>query len=249
MLNQVVSEIIKLNYFKGLKSGFLLVFLALLIYRLLDQFFTVQIDFLVRSSDGLDSKLWVWAILSLISSMLFPLLVAVLCSYSLVFNRRRGLEVFLADHFEMTFLESLRSWGKAFLWGLVFIIPGLIKMSFYFLVPYVAMFSRGYKAGTIDALKLSEVISKKFWTKLNVYVTIFFLVYPFLISTGFDQYTLISKHPISALALIAVETAMMMLFNYLILKEFFKYTDYDTNDLNRNVNELKSQGDLHVTYV
>ena len=70
----------------------------------------------------------------------------------------------MGEKFELAFVETLRAWGKTFLWCFLFIIPGLIKYTYYLMAPFVVLFSRKYAAGEEDALKYSEQLSKKFWT-------------------------------------------------------------------------------------
>ncbi len=168
----VVTEY-KLNYFKALRSSFLLIFLAMVVYRNIDQFLTKQIESIIRSQDGINSIIWAWGGLSLVTSILFPTVVAIICLYALRYNSLRNLSGFFNDHFELSFLETLRALAYSFLWGLLFIIPGLIKMSYYYLTIFVVLFSPAYAKGRVDALEESALISKQHWLKLNLIIAFF----------------------------------------------------------------------------
>ncbi len=238
ILNHVVTIIPKPQFFLALKSSFLLIFLATLFYRLIDQFTTKQIEGLIRSSDGISSVVWGWAGLSLVLSILFPTLLAVISLYALRNNSLKRFGFFLRNHLELSILETLRAWGISILWGFLFIIPGLIKMSYYYLTTFVVLFSPEYARGEVDALKKSAEISKRHWGILNLSVTVFYFVIPILVSTIFDEYTVFEKHPFFAAAFCGVEAVTVLLFHYFVLKLFF--------------NEFMTppdQGELHVAYV
>lgn len=213
----------KLQFFKALKSSFLLIFLATLIYRLVDQYTTKQIEGIIRSSDGISSMIWFWASISLILSILFPTFVAIISLYALKNNSLRRLGRFLNDKLELSILETMRAYGSAILWGFLFIIPGLIKMSYYYLTTFVVLFSPDYAEGKVDALEKSTEISKHHWVALNLLITLFYLVIPVITSTIFDEYTVFDKHPISAAAYCGLEAVFTLLFHYIVLNMFLGY--------------------------
>ena len=239
ILNHVVTIIHKPQFFKALKSSFLLIFLATLTYRLVDQFTTKKIEGLIRSSDGISSIVWGWAGLSLLLSILFPTLVALISLYALRNNSVNRFGIFLRNHLELSILETVRAWGISILWGFLFIIPGIIKMSFYYLTTFVVLFSPEYARGEVDALKKSAEISKRHWGILNLSVTVFYFVIPILVSTIFDEYTVFEKHPLFAAVFCGVEAVSVLLFHYFVLKLFF----------NEFVSPIVDQGELNVAYV
>ncbi len=232
-----MTTINKLSYFKALKSSFLLIFLATLVYRIVDQFTTKQIESIIRSSEGISSNIWFWGALSLVLSILFPTLVAIISLYALKNNSLRKFGSFLIDKLELTVLETMRAYGVSILWGFLFIIPGLIKMSYYYLTTFVVLFLPEYDEGKVDALKKSEEISKHHWMTLNLLVTLFYLIIPVITSTIFDEYTVFDKHPVSAAAYCGLEAIFTLLFHYIVLKLFINYFITD------------SQGASDVTYV
>lgn len=241
-----MTTINKLSYFKALKSSFLLIFLATLVYRIVDQFTTKQIEVIIRSSEGISSSIWFWGALSLVLSILFPTLVAIISLYALKNNSLRKFGSFLSDKLELTILETMRAYGVSILWGFLFIIPGLIKMSYYYLTTFVVLFLPEYDEGKVDALKKSEEISKHHWMTLNLLVTLFYLIIPVITSTIFDEYTVFDKHPLSAAAYCGLEAVFTLLFHYIVLKLFISYfiTESAPSDTTSNI-----QGASDVTYV
>ena len=166
--------------------------------------------------------IWVWGSVSLVSTLFFPLLISLLCSQTLSQSTRSAGNFFSAK-FELGLIETLRAWGQTFLWCFVFIIPGLIKYTYYLMAPYVVFFSERYAEGKVDALKYSAQLSKKFWWRLNLWITVFYFVIPLALSSALDEYRLFSIHPITAVFCVLLETVLILIFNYLILKVFFKY--------------------------
>lgn len=206
-----------------LKPFVLLIFSALLISTVTDQFLQNQIENVIRSKDGLSNIIWFWGFLSLVNVMVFPLLVAVLSSFFLVSNRaENNIQHFFKNNLELCFIETLRAWGRSFLWSFLFIIPGLIKFADYILTPFVVMFSNKYKNGEVDALQYSTLISKKFWWRIQLWLSVFYLVIPITLYFLFDEYQLFAIHPISATLLVFLKTFIELLFHFLILKLFIK---------------------------
>ncbi len=220
MLNHGVVENSEISYFKALKSCFLLIFLASFLFKFSDQLITQQIEIMMKSEDGLTTALWGWLSIWMIISILFPIFITLTCVFALRIKYFTSFKQFIQQHLEMTLLETLRSWGKSFLWGLLFIIPGFIKMSFYLLVPYIVILNTDYKKGSIDALKLSEKISKKYWLKISFLFFIFFIFIPIFSSTFFDEWQVFDKHFLTAILFTAFDSILILLFNYLILKNF-----------------------------
>lgn len=237
----------KLEFFKALKSSFLLIFLATLIFRIVDQFTTKQIEGIIRSNEGISSIIWFWASISLLLSILFPTFVAIISLYALKNNSLRKFGVFLRDKLELSILETMRAYGISILWGFLFIIPGLIKMSYYYLTTFVVLFSPDYEEGKVDALKKSEEISKHHWVTLNLLVTFFYLVIPSITSTIFDEYTVFDKHPATAALYCGLEAVCTLLFHYIVLKLFLGY--FITDNTNSDSSTSNIQGAPHVTYV
>jgi hypothetical protein len=218
----LAQQSIKIEFNRIFSLNFLLIFLAALIAALTDQSLNRKIEQVIKSPDGLSNMIWVWGIASLGSSLFFPLLISMLCSYTLsnAFNSKRTM---LKEKFELALIETLRAWGKTFLWCFVLIIPGLIKYAFYLLSPFVVFFSKKYAEGKVDALEMSEKIAKKFFWKLNIWVTLFYFLLPIALSATLDEFKVFQFHPISATVCVLFETILIVVFHYLILKLFIRY--------------------------
>lgn len=204
------------------RPGFLLVFLALLASTLIDQSLNKQIETLIQSTNGLTNMIWFWGALSLLSAIVLPLVCTLLCCHTLA-NIKVSPLSFIQTNFELSLIETLRAWGKTFLWCFLFIIPGLIQFTYYMMAPFVVMFSKKYRAGEVDALDYSKKLTKKFWHRLNFWLLIFYFFVPLAISSVLDEKQLFRSHPIMATLIVVLETFIYFLFNFLILKLFLKY--------------------------
>lgn len=244
MITHVVSVEQNLRTFnlpRAIKIAFLPIFLALLIAGNLDQFINLKIEGILRSPNGLSQMIWMYGFLSIFSSLLFPLIVSFFASFALSksiqnheYNQFKpfSLKTFLGDNFELSFIETLRAWGKTFLWTFLFIIPGLIKFFLYIPVPFVVFFSRRYQNGEVDALKLSQKISRKHWFWLAVYMMMFTFVVPMILSISLDQYRVFREYFVYASLLTAVDTIIIIVFHYYILKLILQFIkDFDVEEV------------------
>ncbi len=233
ILNDVVITFEKKNYLDAIRSGFVLIFSATMISTLATQFLDSKIEKIISSQNGLSPMIWIWGFLSLMTAILFPLLQSLLCSFYLSKNflPEKKFSTFLKSHTELSLIETLRSWGKAFLWCFAFIIPGLIKYSYYLLAPYIVVFSKMYQLGDIDALNYSEKIFKKYWAYFSVQLFIFYFLFPALLSVIVDEYRQLNLHPLSAAFSVALEALIILFFHYLIFKKLFFYLQNE-KDLN-----------------
>ena len=253
MINHVVSTNYDYSIFSFKKSvglSFLPITLILFISTNIDQFLNSKIEIILKSQDAFPAILWLWVALSIASSFLFPLFATLIASYNisrtlkkpnLSTYKPRSLSSFFANTFELSLLESLRAFGSACLWGLLFIIPGIVKYSYYLLTPFVVFFSQKYQNGEVDALEMSKVISKKFWWKLNTLIIVFAFLIPIILSTSFDEYTSFKNHFLSATILVAASAFVTIIFHYLILKNFFVHLAEEEL--------IQNTGDSNGTYV
>lgn len=187
-----------------------------------DQYFSHQIELLISSKDGLSNMIWIWGGLSILSAIFFPLLISLLCAYTLV-SHHSHIKKYFSENLELGIIESLRAWGKTFLWTFVFVIPGLIKYIHYILTPFVVAFSERYKKGEVDALEYSTKIAKSFYWSIKCWMGVFYLIIPAIMYFVFDEWRMFSNHPISATLLVGVETVIELLFHFIILKMFINY--------------------------
>ena len=188
----------------------------------MDQFLTKQVEVLISSKDGLSNMIWVWGGLSVLSAIMFPLLISMFCAYFLI-SSTKSLNEFVEENFELSFIETLRAWGKTFLWSFVFFLPGVIKYINYILTPFVVMFSRKYKRGEVDALEYSTLISKKFFWSIKMWLGLFYVIVPVLFYALFDEYRVFSTHPVAATLVAGLETLVEIIFHFIILNLFIKF--------------------------
>lgn len=212
-------QINKLNLKTFFSPLFLLIFSATLLYTLTDQFVTKQVELLISSKDGLSNMIFFWGFVSIFSSLVFPLLASTICSYYFV-KTDKTLTSFFATYFELGFIESLRSWGKVFLWGFLLILPAFYKYIQLVLTPYVVFFSKKYQQGKVDALDYSKLFSKKFWWRLKLYLTFFMLVVPACKYYFFDNFVQFSETPAQATLIVFGLSLAEILFQYGVLKLF-----------------------------
>ena len=199
-----------------------------------DQVITRKVEAIISSKDGLNNTIWFWAGLSLFTTILFPLLTALLSSFCII-KSDKNLKNFVGENLELSFVETLRAWGSAFMWSFVLILPGLRKFIHYTFTPHVVFFSRRYKAGEVDALEYSEVIAKKFWKKLNLWLTVYFLIIPIIFYVLFENYRLFSMYPLAATGLVLLKTVVEYCFNFNLLQILIKYlneTEYEVVNVN-----------------
>ncbi len=203
----------------------MLIFSATLVSTLFQQFLDKKIEKIIGSPSGLNSMIWVWGFLSLLAAVLFPLIQSLLCSFYLSRSLcpQKKITTFISEYFELSLIETLRAWGKSFLWFFVFIIPGFIKYSYYTLAPFVVLFSKMYSLGETDALKISEKIFKKYWVYFSIQLFLFYFLLPLVLSTALDQYRSFHLHPATAVLSLIFETLFILLFHYLVLKKIFLY--------------------------
>lgn len=178
-----------------------------------------QIEIVIQAPTGLSNMIWFWGALSLSTSLFFPLLLSMLCCHSLT-TVEVNASRFLKNKFELGLIETLRAWGKTFAWCFVFIIPGLIKYTYYLLAPFVVMFSKKYADGEVDALEHSKTISKAFWWRLNLWLAVFYMVIPLATSALLDEKKVFANHPVTAVMSVLMETVLLYAFHFLILKSF-----------------------------
>jgi hypothetical protein len=188
----------------------------------MDQFLTKQVEVLISSKDGLSNMIWVWGGLSVLSAIMFPLLISMFCAYFLI-SSTKSLNEFIDENFELSLIETLRAWGKTFLWSFLFFLPGVIKYINYILTPFVVMFSRKYKRGEVDALEYSTLISKKFFWSIKMWLGLFYVIVPILFYALFDEYRVFSTHPVAATLVVGLETLVEIIFHFIILNLFIKF--------------------------
>ena len=214
------------HFFSSLKFGFLPLYSAVVISLIIDQSLNLKIETILRSPDGLSNSIWIWGGLSLISTLIFPVLFT-LSSCFFITEKIKGLSisqfpVFLKQHFELTLLESMRAWAYMFLWFFVLFFPMVYKFVSYTMTPFLVVYSPAYARGEINALKTSELITKEFFIKLFLLLVCFYIILPTAGTLIFDQYKLFRNYPFQSLALAGIDAFLIYTIHFFILKMFFK---------------------------
>ena len=194
-----------------------------------DQVLTSKVESIVSSKDGLSNMIWVWGGLSLLSAILFPMIMAMLCSYSILGRTDSAATDFMKSNIELSIIENMRAWGKAFMWSFLLILPGIAKFILYTLTPYVVLFSKNYKTGKVDALEYSTLITKKHLKEVNWWLTVFYLFIPTALYVIGEPYRLISETPAKATILILIRTLSEYCFHYFMLKIFINFINENEN--------------------
>ncbi|MBC7743229.1 MAG: hypothetical protein H7061_13605 [Bdellovibrionaceae bacterium] len=210
-----------MNFKNVTLKGLVLLFSAVLISTIVNQIVDQRIDDAIRAPEGLSNAIWYWGAISLLSTLFFPLLFNLISSQLLISNLG-SVKTFFNEKFELGCVETLRAWGKCFLWTFVFIIPGIVAFTNYFMTPFIVLFSKKYAHGEVDALKYSTQLTKMFFWRLQLWLTVFYFLIPLSLSVLLDEYRLFAVHPLSAFICILVETYFILLFHYLILQVFLK---------------------------
>lgn len=186
--------------------------------QLFDQWVLVSTQKVMMSDKG-QSGIWIFATLSILSSILTPLVATllVLSSWTTLGNNAVAAFKFFRAHLSWLIREQLRVFGKVILWSLLFILPGIWKFMELSLVPWVVCLDPEYQAGRKDSLQASREVFYRIWGRLTLLGLVFWLLIPFLM-TSFDSYRSYSAHPMSAFGLSLVDVCIFILFQWLVLK-------------------------------
>lgn len=112
--------------------------------------------------------------------------------------------------------EWLRAMGETSLWTFAFIIPGLIRLVDYSLLPFVCFYHPAYQRGEIDALRTCRSLAKgrrgvlwALWIGLGLLV-------PLILTALFGDYESFNDHPLMATLLVTLDAAIQILSFWLI---------------------------------
>ncbi|MGZ3768883.1 MAG: hypothetical protein ACXVCP_03985 [Bdellovibrio sp.] len=213
------------------KKVFLPLFVLVVFTNNIDQYLNIRIESALMDPTAPQQKIFLFGFLSLLSSIIFPILCLTAALYGLncLSGWNKSLSAFLQKNLNQIYIETLRSWGKTLLWSLLFILPGIWKFIEYGLVPFVVTSSPKYDDGKEDALKRSAEIVRHH--KLLVAgVFIFFHIFiPLTLSALFDSYRLLWKTPISSLLLSALDAYLLLISTQILFNIFKKEEKHVTH--------------------
>lgn len=215
-----------MNFFaenlKVFKQVFFPLFILVVLSSNVDQYLTFHIDNSLRDPHGAQREVYVLGFISIISGIVFPVILMTVALFAL--NKQIGwtkdLGEFAAKNLSQIFIETLRSWGKALLWSLVFILPGLWKYLQYTFVPVVVTSSSSYDEGNEDALARSAQIFQKHWGKVLGVFFAFHIFAPLVLVSVFDGYRYIWKTPFSSLTLSLLDTYLIIISTHILFNIF-----------------------------
>lgn len=217
-----------MNFFvlnlRAFKKIFLLLFVATFVATQVDQSIAKKVEETMRGPDGFSNAVFLWGVLSLVCSLVFPALLTLLSLFALTENASplKNLARYFKRHINQLMIESLRCWGKILQWSFLAIIPGLIKYYFFSLVPYVVVQSKVYDRGETDALELSTRLVKKNVWKILALVLVFHIFIPLVLTSLFDEYRIFRETPIGSLVLTLLDTYLLLVSTQCFLMVFQK---------------------------
>lgn len=215
-----------MNFFaenlKVFKKVFLPLFALVVLWSNIDQYLNLKMETALRDPMGVQSQVIYFGFLSILSSILFPVLLLSIALYALnnLDSLEKSLHDFWGRHLNHMYIETLRAWGKTLLWSLLFVLPGIWKYLEYSLVPFVVTSSQRYDEGRLDALKGSASVVRRHWFKILFLLVFFHLFIPGLITTLFDAYRLIWKTPVQSLVLNALDTYLLLVSTHILFNIF-----------------------------
>ncbi|WP_277579748.1 DUF975 family protein [Bdellovibrio svalbardensis] len=221
----LLGSIYVVNFFaenlKVFKKAALPLFALVVVSNNIDQYLNMQVETALQNPMGANGQVYFFGFLSIVSSVIFPVLLATTALYAMVNTKPwESLMAFFGKFLNQVFIESLRAWGKTLLWSLLFIIPGIWKYLELSLVPFVVTSSESYEAGKIDALQASSYVFRKHWFKILGILFCFHLFLPLILTSFFDSYRLLWKTPLASLFLSLLDTYLILISTQLLFNVF-----------------------------
>jgi hypothetical protein len=125
-------------------------------------------------------------------------------------------------HFRDLVVESFRGMGRIAL-GLLLIWPGIKRLVWYYLIPYIVQFDENYSEGKIDALEESENLLKNHLLRFSslLFLTQIAMFVVQIASINFNLFTSPLAWILFYVAQYSLQAAVFLLFYnyYLRLKE------------------------------
>ena len=168
-------------------------------------------------------------------SLLFPLFIQCLGLFFLGFsflfivpyffqkmlNKEEGQFIYVPPKFHKFLFENFRPWMKemskvlavSYLWGLLLVVPGVIKLVKCSFVNYIVLFNRSYHIREMSALKHSSKLTKDFVLWFLLVITLYTaLSYPISHWTQSIKTNVFSWTTIGAIALEYLWTVLVFFF-------------------------------------
>ncbi len=119
------------------------------------------------------------------------------------------------------FAEYLRVLAQVLMWGLLLFIPGFIRYCQLIFVPLIAMFSKSYREGQSDALRLSEKLVKG---RLLIIVGIMIVTMGLQVAAEFAPQMITELHVFPLRVFFAAVAFLISVWTYSLI--FLLFDDY-----------------------
>lgn len=200
-----------------LRTGGPVLFLMVLAYRLTDDEITRRLQDEVFSETGMSPWIWFYAGLSLVLTLMFPVLTTLLTIGSLKTKSFLGALAFVRRQLSAVIREQMRVLGVALLWGIPFILPTFWKLFQFLYVPFIVCLDPRYSTGNIHAPRRSaELVRRKFWSTFFVATLLFFILPVIIIS--FEGEPGFLRNPLETGILTFIEFALLLTGQLILIR-------------------------------
>lgn len=198
------------------------VFAALAVSTIIDQIINSRLEVLLLSEDGGGAMLWLLAGSSLLNGLVFPVMVTALCLYGILRARGDGETVghFVGRVGQQLYIETLRAWGSCLRWGLLFVVPGFVRLVQLVYVPFVVCLHRDYDRGEADALRTSGRYLRRSIFRTLFAILALQLAVPLILTDVLDPWRTYSATPLAALLCTALDVFVAVLTAQIFFRIF-----------------------------
>lgn len=220
------------EHFHLLKHAGLAVLLLQITTTAMDQWINGRLETLMNSAEGPGFAFWMTALASVVNSLVFPLFITLFWLAALASYRRpRPIALFVAENANQLAIETLRTWGSALTWGLLFILPAFLRLFALSFVPYVVTLSKKYRDGEVDALKTSTHMVGRHWFGVSMVLLFFSTLIPIALASGLDEFRDFHQHPGAAALLCVIDVLISAIAAQLLFRFFEKALTEDHDEL------------------
>lgn len=200
-----------------LRTGGPLLLLIVLTYRLSDDEITRRLQDEVFSESGMSSRIWLYAGLSLVMALVYPVATTLITIGSLKTKSLLGSLAYLRRQASPVIREQMRALGISLLWGIPLIVPTFWKLFQFLYVPFIVCLDPRYSTGNIHAPRRSaELVRRKFWPTFFV-ATLMFLILPTII-IGFEGEAGAFDNPLKTALLTLIEFTILLTGQLLLIR-------------------------------
>ncbi len=172
----------------------------------------------LSSMEGASPWVWLYGAASVGISVLSPVIMSILVIAALLPST---VTASLQQHAQYVCKETLRAAGKSLSWGLLLVIPGLIRFLQFSFVPFVVMLDPEYDRGQKDALQESTRLVHRRFFKVTGILILFSILLPLLL-TGLDEYSAFDQHVFPALLLAGLDAVISIFAILMLLNQWEK---------------------------